>query len=75
MIGETGFTLLIFGIWLSALAFGSLVVYWFVRQGFSEAGIETGTQFPPEPWREVRKSMLIWAGFFGLLVLIILLGG
>lgn len=75
MIGETGFTLLVFGIWLSAFAFGSLVVYWFLRQGFSERGVTKGTQFPMEPWEETRKSLLIWAVFFAVLAFIILIGG
>ena len=75
MIGETGFTLLLFGIWLSALSFGLLVIYWFVRQGFSENGVAKGTEFPPEPRHEIKKSMLIWAAFFGILFLIILIGG
>jgi len=75
MIGETGFTLLVVGIWLSAFAFGSLVIYWFVRQGFSERGITESTQFPLESREETRKSLLIWAAFFGVLILVILLGG
>lgn len=75
MIGPTGFTVLLVGIWLSAFAFGSLVVYWFVRQGFSEKGITSGSQFPPEPWEVTRQSLLIWAGFFTVLLLVILLAG
>jgi len=75
MIGETGFLLLVGLIWVSALAFGSLVVYWFVRQGFSEEGIVSGEQFEPEDREYTRTSLLIWAGFFGVLLLLIVLGG
>ena len=75
MIGETGFTLLLVGIWLSAFAFGSLVIYWFIRQGFSERGVTESTQFPLESREETRKSLLIWAAFFAVLTLVILLGG
>lgn len=74
MIGQTGFTILAGLIWLSALAFGSLVAYWFVRQGFSEEGI-VGEQVGFENPAYTRQSVLIWVGFFVVLALLIIVGG
>ena len=75
MIGETAFIALIAGILLSAPLFGRLVAYWFLRQGFSEEGVTESTQFPLEPPEETKKSLLIWAAFFAVLFLVIILGG
>lgn len=75
MIGVTGFTALVAGIWASAFLFGALVIYWFVRQGFAEEGVVEGTDFPLEERSYTRGSLLIWLGFFALLGLLILLGG
>ena len=75
MIGETAFIALIAGIWLSALLLGCLVAYWFLRQGFSEEGITESTQFPLESPEDTKKSLLIWGVFFGVLFLVIILGG
>lgn len=75
MIGETGFLLLIAGIWASAFLFGSLVLYWFVRQGFSDETVESGREFPLEERAHTIRSLLIWAGFFVVLTLVIVLGG
>lgn len=75
MISQTGFTILLFAIWISAFGFGALVIYWFVRQGFAEQGIERGTEFPLEQWEETRTSLLIWGGFFLLLFIVIIIGG
>lgn len=75
MLGPTGFTVLVALIWLSALVFGALVTYWFVRQGFAEAGVASGERFPLESRAYTRGSLLIWVGFFGVLVLLLLLGG
>lgn len=75
MIGPTGFTILVYAIWLSAAGFGALVGYWFVRQGFSEAGVASGTDFELESRSYTRTSLLIWAGFFVVLLALILLAG
>lgn len=75
MIGVTGFTALIAGIWASAFVFGALVVYWFLHQGFAEEGVIAGTDFPLEDRTTTRNSLLIWLGFFAVLGLLILLGG
>lgn len=75
MIGETGFVVLVFLIWLSAFAFGALVTYWFIRQGFAEEGIIKGEDFELEDRTYTRNSFLIWAAFFAVLILVIILGG
>lgn len=75
MIGETGFTILLVAIWLSAFGFGSVVIYWFVRQGFAEKGVVKGTDFPPEPPAVTKRSLLIWAGVFAVLFVVIVVGG
>lgn len=74
MIGQTGFTALVGLIWLSAFAFGSLVTYWFVRQGFADEGL-VGDQVAFEDPSYTRQSLLIWFGFFIVLGLVIILGG
>lgn len=75
MISQTGFTILVSAIWLSALAFGSLVTYWFVRQGFSDEGVVSGEDIEFEDPEYTRQSLLIWAGFFVILGLVIIIGG
>ncbi|ELY94362.1 hypothetical protein C482_18677 [Natrialba chahannaoensis JCM 10990] len=75
MIGQTGFVVLVALIWLSATAFGGLVVYWFLRQGFAEDGVESGQQFEPEPWSYTKVSLLIWVGFFVLLLALLVIAG
>lgn len=75
MISETGFLLLITGIWASAFLFGSLVIYWFVRQGFSDETVKSGREFPLEERAYTIRSLLIWAGFFAVLALVIVFGG
>lgn len=75
MMSETAFTIFVGLIWLSAFAFGSLVVYWFVRQGFSDEGVVSGEDIEPEDRDYTRQSLLIWAGFFLVLLLVIVLGG
>jgi len=71
MLGETGFTVLVYSIWISATAFGSLVCYWFLRQGFAEEGIADGEQFPLESRSYTRTSLLLWVGFAIVLTLLI----
>lgn len=74
MIGVIGFTILVGLIWVSAFAFGSLVIYWFVRQGFAEEGVVSEEQVEIEDPAYTRQSLLIWAGFFTVLIVLILLG-
>lgn len=75
MMSESAFTIFVGLIWLSAFAFGSLVVYWFVRQGFSDEGVVSGEEIELEDRDYTRQSLLIWAGFFLVLILVIVLGG
>ncbi|WP_135806410.1 hypothetical protein [Halorussus marinus] len=70
MIGREIFTGMIGLFWIAEAAFGALVVYWFVTQGFD--GDETtadATGVALEDRSTTLGSLAIWAGFFGLLVL------
>lgn len=73
MMGETAFTVMIAVFWLSELAFGSLVVYWFVTQGFDDESATTATVTPLEDRSYTMQSLGMWAAFFAILVIGILL--
>lgn len=73
MMSETAFTVLLAVIWLSEVAFGAVVVYWFVTQGLDdETATVSGVQ-PLEDRSFTARSMAMWAGFFAVLVIGILL--
>lgn len=74
MIGETGFTALVVLFWVSEFAFASVVIYWFVTQGFSEDGRDGRAVHDLEPRSYTRTSLLLWAGFFAALVALIAVG-
>jgi len=71
MMGQTGFIVLVALIWASATAFGGLIVYWFLVEGFAEEGITEGGQFAPEDRSYTHRSLMIWAGFFAIILLLI----
>lgn len=73
MMGETAFTVMIAVFWLSELAFGTLVVYWFVTQGFDDDTGAVSAVTPLEDRSYTMQSLGLWAAFFAILVVGILL--
>lgn len=75
MMGQTLFTALIALFWLAEFAFAALVVYWFVTQGFADEDQATVGEIKPLESRSyTRNSLLMWAGFFAAIVLLIVVG-
>jgi hypothetical protein len=73
MMGQTAFTVMIAVFWLSELAFGSLVVYWFVTQGFDDDSATLSTVTPLEDRSFTMQSLAMWVAFFVILIAGILL--
>ncbi|MDF9745499.1 hypothetical protein [Natrinema salsiterrestre] len=73
MMGQTAFTVMIAVFWLAELAFGSLVVYWFVTQGFDDDSGSLSAVTPLEDRSYTMQSLAMWAAFFVILVAGILL--
>ncbi|WP_435176342.1 hypothetical protein [Halorussus sp. AFM4] len=75
MMGKGMFTGMVALFWLAEAAFGALVVYWFVTQGFDSGGAtaEPG-DVPLEDRATTLRSLAMWGGFFALLVLGIIIG-
>ncbi|SEW02772.1 hypothetical protein SAMN05216285_1921 [Natrinema salifodinae] len=73
MMSETAFIATIAVFWLSELAFGSLVVYWFVTQGFDDEEATASGVAPLEDRSDTMRSLGMWAAFFAVLVAGILL--
>lgn len=73
MMGETAFTVMIAVFWLAELAFGSLVVHWFVTQGFDDKNATVSSITPLENRSYTMQSLGMWAVFFLILVVGILL--
>lgn len=74
MMSEGLFTGLLVVFWLAEFAFAAVVVYWFVTQGFVDDDVAAGDQFPLESRAATRRSLAVWAAFFGALVVLILVG-
>jgi hypothetical protein len=74
VIGESLFTGFLALFWLSEAVFAGVVVYWFVTQGFSESEHGADVVHDLEPRSYTNRSLVMWAGFFGLLVLLIVVG-
>jgi hypothetical protein len=75
MMGKGLFTGMIALFWIAEAAFGALVVYWFVTQGFdSDEAAAEATGVTLEDRSTTLGSLAIWVGFFALLVLGIVLG-
>jgi len=75
MMGKGLFTGMVALFWIAEAAFGTLVVYWFVTQGFDSSGATTEvTDVPLEDRSTTLRSLAMWAGFFALLVLGIIVG-
>ena len=75
MMSEGLFTGMLVLFWVAEAAFGALVAYWFVTQGFdSDEETASGVQLELEDRSETVRSLAIWGAFFGLLVLGIIVG-
>lgn len=73
MMSQTAFTVMIAVFWLAELAFGSLVVYWFVTQGFDDESATLSSVTPLEDRSYTMQSLGMWVAFFAILVVGILL--
>lgn len=72
---ETVFTALLVVFWLVEFAFGSVVTYWFVTQGFASEGRSVSAGPRPLESREFTlRSLAMWAGFFAAIGLMIVVG-
>jgi hypothetical protein len=61
--------------WVAELAFGSLVAYWFVTQGFdSDADAAAGSVAEIEDRAYTLKSLGMWGVFFALVLIGIVVG-
>lgn len=74
MMGETLFTAFLVLFWLAEAVFAGVVVYWFVTQGFAESDHGARIVHELEPRSYTNRSLMMWAGFFALLVLLIVVG-
>jgi hypothetical protein len=75
MMGQGLFTALIALFWLAEFTFAGLVTYWFVTQGFADEDAATAGEVKPlESSTYTRNSLLLWAGFFAGIVLLIVVG-
>lgn len=73
MMSETAFTVMIAVFWIAQLAFGSLVIYWFLTQGLDDDSGTVSSVTPLEDRQYTIRSLAIWAAFFAVLVLGIVL--
>lgn len=73
MMSETAFTVLVAVIWLSEVVFGTLVVYWFVTQGLDDESATVSGVTPLEDRSYTMQSLAMWAGFFAVLLVGIVL--
>jgi len=53
MMSET----MIVGFWIAEFLFGSLVVYWFLRQGFGDERVASSEMFPLEDAAFTKQSL------------------
>lgn len=75
MMSEGMFTAMLGLFWLAELVFGSLVAYWFITQGFDDdAATASEGVMPLEDRSETIRSLTLWAGFFGVILLGIIIG-
>ncbi len=75
MMSEGLFTAMIALFWLAEATFGTLVAYWFITQGFdSEKGTARGVEIELENRSETIRSLAMWGGFFGFILLGIIIG-
>jgi hypothetical protein len=74
MMSETMFVAMLALFWIAEFLFGGLVIYWFLRQGFGDEGVVSGTDFPLEDPSLTKQSLGIWGLFFGFIVLMIIVG-
>ncbi|MEZ3118105.1 hypothetical protein RYH80_19500 [Halobaculum sp. MBLA0147] len=74
MMGKGMFTGMVVLFWLAEAIFGTLVVYWFVTQGFDDEGTSVGELKPLEDSSYTIKSLGMWGIFFAVIILGIVVG-
>lgn len=75
MMGEGLFTGMIVLFWVAEALFGTLVLYWFLTQGFdSDKDTAAGGPVELEDSSVTITSLGMWAVFFGVIVLGIIVG-
>jgi len=74
MMSESLFVGMLALFWIAEFLFGSVVIYWFFRQGFADAGTASGTDFPLEDSSLTKQSLGIWGLFFLAIALMIVIG-
>jgi hypothetical protein len=75
MMGKSLFTGMVILFWVAEFAFGALIAYWFVTQGFdSDKGTASGAIVELEDRSETLKSLVIWGAFFGFILIGIVVG-
>ncbi|MFD1686863.1 hypothetical protein [Halobellus litoreus] len=75
MMSQGLFTGMIVLFWVAEALFGALVVYWFLTQGF-DSDRDTADTGPVEleDSAETLRSLGLWAAFFGVIILGIVVG-
>jgi hypothetical protein len=75
MMSESLFTAMLALFWVAELAFGSLVAYWFITQGFdSDGDTADGTPTPLEDSSTTITSLAMWGVFFVVIIAGIIIG-
>jgi hypothetical protein len=75
MMGKGLFTGMIVLFWVAEALFGTLVLYWFLTQGFdSDADTAAGGPVELEDRSVTIKSLGMWAAFFAVIILGIIVG-
>lgn len=75
MMSQSLFTGMVALFWVSEFIFGGLILYWFVTQGLASGEkTDLNTVAPLETRATTMRSLALWAGFFTLLILGIIVG-
>ena len=75
MMSQGLFSGMIVLFWLAEALFGSLVVYWFLTQGFdSDADTARDGPVELEDRSETLRSLGMWAAFIAVIILGIIVG-
>lgn len=74
MMGKGLFTGMIVLFWIAEALFGTLVLYWFLTQGFDSDNDTGGGPVELEDSSVTIKSLGMWAIFFAVIILGIIVG-
>ena len=75
MMSQTLFTGMIAVFWLAEFVFGAVVVYWFLTQGLDDKqATASGSVRDLENRSYTVRSLMVWAGFFAVLLVAIIIG-